>query len=93
MLRFTWDPAKAEWNLRKHGISFDEARTVFGDPLNADMSDPDHSENELRFVTIGKSEKNQLLVVVYAEPEPDWIHIISARRTTPSERRKYEELG
>lgn len=93
MLRFTWDPVKAELNLRKHGVSFAEARTVFGDPLNADMPDPDHSEDELRFVTIGKSENDELLVVIYAEPEPDWIHIISARRTTPGERRKYEKLG
>jgi len=93
VLRFTWDPVKAELNLRKHGVSFAEARTVFGDPLNADMPDPDHSRDELRFVTIGKSENGQLLVVIYAEPEPDWIHIISARRTTPGERRKYEELG
>jgi len=93
VLRFTWDPAKAERNLQKHGVSFGEARTVFSDPLSADMPDPDHSQDELRFVTIGKSENNQLLVVIYAEPEPDWIHIISARRTAPSERRKYEELG
>jgi uncharacterized DUF497 family protein len=93
VLRFTWDPAKAKQNHRKHGVSFAEARTVFGDPLNGDMPDPDHSEDELRFVTIGKSENDQLLVVIYAEPEADWIHIISARRTTPSERRKYEELG
>ncbi len=92
MLRFTWDPQKADRNLQKHGVSFPEASSVFGDRLALDIDDPVHSEGEPRFVILGNSEGRRLLVVVYTEPEADTIRIISARRAAPRERRNYENL-
>ncbi len=91
MLRFTWDPAKAERNVRKHGVSFPEASSVFGDRLAIDIDDPVHSDDEPRFVILGNSDRRQLLVVVYAARRIDEIRIISARRAAPRERRNYEE--
>jgi uncharacterized DUF497 family protein len=88
-MQFTWDRNKARRNLQKHGISFDEATTVFGDPLAGTIADPDHSVEEARFVTIGLSETNRLLVVVHVETN-DEIRIISARETTSHERKRYE---
>jgi uncharacterized DUF497 family protein len=87
-VRFTWDPQKAESNLRKHRVSFEEAMTVFGDPLALVKVDAVHPE---RFVTIGLSERERLLFCVYAETGKDETRIISARRATPHERRNYEE--
>jgi len=87
---FDWDPEKAESNLRKHGVSFDEASTVFGDPLALLMIDPDHSAKEERYVLLGISLRQRLLVVAFAE-RPPMTRIISARRATRTERRKYEE--
>ena len=87
---FDWDPEKAESNLRKHGVSFDEASTVFGDPLALLMTDPDHSAKEERYVLLGISLRQRLLVVAFAE-RPPMTRIISARRATRTERRKYEE--
>jgi len=92
VLRFTWDPAKAAQNVRKHRVGFAEACSIFGDRLALDIDDPVHSEDELRFVILGTSDRRQLLVVVYAEPRVDEIRIISARRATPRERRNYEKL-
>ncbi len=92
MLRFTWDQAKADRNLRKHGVSFTEASSVFGDRLALDIDDPVHSERESRFVILGYSDRQRLLVVAYAEPEVDAVRIISARRAAPRERRNYESL-
>jgi len=70
-LRFTWDPAKAAMNLRKHGVSFEEAATAFGDPLAITIPDPDHSAaGEHRFILIGRSEREHLLVVVHVERGP-----------------------
>jgi uncharacterized DUF497 family protein len=89
-VRFEWDPRKAEANLRKHGVSFDEAATVFGDPLAATVSDPDHSADEARSVTIGQSASQLLIVVVHAD-RGDVIRIISARRPTSGEQKKYAQ--
>ena len=89
-MRFSWDPAKAAANLRKHGVSFEEASTVLRDALSATGSDPDHSVGEQRFVTFGISKKNRILVVAHTE-EGDSIRIISARPATRQERRLYEE--
>jgi hypothetical protein len=89
-MRFSWDPKKAAANLRKHGVSFEEASTVFRDVLSATGSDPDHSVAERRFVTFGNSNQNRLLVVSHAE-EGDTIRIISARLVTRQERKIYEE--
>ena len=89
-MRFEWDVAKAKANLRKHGVSFEEASTVFYDELAATGADPDHSVGEARFVTFGVSSDNRLLVVSHAD-RGDTIRIISARTATPPERRIYEE--
>jgi uncharacterized protein len=89
-MRFSWDPQKAAANLKKHGVSFEEASTVFRDALSATGSDPDHSVDEARFVTFGSSVNNRLLVVAHTE-ENDKIRIISARPMTRQERRIYEE--
>jgi len=89
-MRFQWDPTKARKNLDKHGISFDEAASVFHDPLAATGADPDHSEGEERMVTFGLSSAGQLLVVSHTE-RGDAIRIISARVATQHERRIYEE--
>ncbi len=89
-MRFDWGPAKAAENLAKHGVSFQEAATVFRDPLSATGSDPDHSVDEERFVTFGLSTAGRLLIVAHTDRE-DTIRIISARPVTPGERRLYEE--
>lgn len=87
---FEWDEEKAQTNLRKHRVSFDEAITVFSDPFSITIPDPGHSDEEERFVDIGSSEAGSVLVVVYTE-RGDSIRIISCRRATPTERRFYEE--
>jgi uncharacterized DUF497 family protein len=89
-LQFEWDEDKARKNLKKHGISFEEARSVFGDPLALTIPDPLHSEGEDRFVTLGESHRRRLLVVVFTE-RGDKIRIISARAATRRERKDYEE--
>lgn len=90
-LRFIWDPRKASANVRKHGISFEEASTAFGDPLSITVPDSHHSEDETRFVLIGRSTKERLLVVVHAEREQTEIRLISARSAGRRERQSYEE--
>jgi uncharacterized DUF497 family protein len=85
---FEWDPKKATSNLKAHGVSFDEATSVFGDVLAMNMPDPDHSEGEQRFLVLGMSTSSRL-VVSYAE-RPPGTRIISARLATGHERRKYE---
>jgi hypothetical protein len=87
---FEWDEEKAEINVRKHKVGFEEAKTVFGDPFSITMDDPDHSREEQRFIDIGKSISGKLLVVVYTE-RGNKIRIISCRKATPAERKKYEE--
>ena len=89
-IKFDWDQTKARRNLRKHRIDFDEASTVFADRLSITIPDPDHSEDEERWVTIGLSNRHRLLVVVHTE-EDETIRVISARRADRLERRKYEE--
>jgi len=88
-LRFEWDSKKAQSNKRKHGITFEEASTIFGDPLSITIPDPAHSVGEDRFITVGTSVDNKLLVVVHTDRD-DIIRIISARNATRSERRQYE---
>jgi uncharacterized DUF497 family protein len=90
-LKFEWDPKKAALNQAKHGVSFEEAVTIFGDPLELTISDPDHSLGEYRFLSIGRSSTGQLLVVSYTETQPNRIRIISARRATRQEQRYYEQ--
>jgi uncharacterized DUF497 family protein len=90
MLLFEWDPNKAKKNLAIHGIAFDEASTAFKDTLSLTIYDPLHSEYEDRFVLVGSSYKNRLLVVIHTEHE-DRIRIISARKATKDERKQYEE--
>lgn len=92
-MRFQWDPDKAERNLRRHGVSFEEASTVFGDPLAATRDDPDHSTEEMRFLTMGYSSAQRLLVVSHSDRQEDEARIISAREPTPKERRQYESEG
>ena len=89
-LEFTWDRAKADANLDKHNVSFEEASTAFGDPLSITVPDPDHSEDEARFVLIGQSFQGKLLVVVHSERQGG-IRLISARPATRRERRDYEQ--
>jgi uncharacterized DUF497 family protein len=89
-VEFEWDPRKAEANLRKHGISFSEAATVFGDHLSETAFDPAHSSEEDRFLTVGRSIRRRLLIVAHVE-RGDRIRIISARELTRSERDAYEE--
>ena len=89
-LLFEWDPRKARINLMRHGISFDEARTVFKDAMSITVSDPLHSEDEERFILLGYSKTNKLLVVVHTE-RGDRIRIISSRLATKKERELYEE--
>lgn len=88
-MRFLWDAAKAESNRRKHGVSFDEAATVFGDPLAGTFPDWDHSLGEARFITVGLATTGQLLVVAHTETMGR-VRIISARPATAHERKAYE---
>jgi uncharacterized DUF497 family protein len=88
-MNFEWDPDKADRNLEKHGVSFAEASTTFGDPLSVTISDPRHSEGEERFVLFGMSEQGRLLAVVHTDREGT-TRIISARLMTRHEREQYE---
>ena len=90
MLLFEWDPNKAKENIETHGISFDEASTAFGDTLSLAIYDPLHSEEEDRFILLGNSHRNRLLVIVHTERAEN-IRIISARKATKKERKQYEE--
>jgi hypothetical protein len=90
VLRFEWDPQKAARNLARHGVSFEEAGTVFGDPLGRIAGDPRHSMEEERFVLLGLSRGRRLLAVMFAE-RGEAVRLISARPATPGERREYEE--
>ena len=87
---FEWDRQKAETNLRKHGVSFEEAQTVFTDPLAITLFDPDHSENEERFIDIGMSDNQRVLVVGYTE-RGQRIRLINARQASAGECKQYEE--
>ena len=87
---FEWDETKARQNLRKHNISFEEAATVFGDPMSVTVPDPRHSDKEDRYVVIGCSANQQTLVVVYTMRGRN-IRVISCRKATRSERKAYEK--
>jgi uncharacterized DUF497 family protein len=87
---FEWDPAKAAANLKKHGVSFEEAVTVFQDPLAKIHADPDHSEDELRQILIGHSAQNRVLLVSFTDRRSR-IRLISAREATRREHKEYEE--
>jgi uncharacterized DUF497 family protein len=89
-MEFEWDPKKAEANEQKHGVSFQEAATAFGDPLAITFTDPDHSVNEERYVTFGLSRFDRLLVISHADRGLR-VRIISARPMTRQERRIYEK--
>ena len=86
-LRFSWDPRKASANVKKHGVSFDEASTAFADPLSITVPDPDHSTDETRFLLIGRSTRQRVLVVIHAERSESDIRLISARPAIRRERR------
>ena len=88
-MEFEWDPEKAAANAKKHGVDFAEAMTVFGDPLELTIADPDHSEDEQRFLSIGISTAGRLLVVAYTE-RAGRTRIINARETSSQERKDYE---
>jgi uncharacterized protein len=88
-LRFEWDQHKADSNLKKHGVSFQEATSVFADALSITIPDPDHSESEARFLDLGFSHRNRLLVVCYTE-RGEIIRIINARQASRSEQKYYE---
>lgn len=89
-MQFEWDPEKAAKNLHKHRVSFAEAATVLGDDLSVTVDDPDHSEQEERFITIGLSNQGRLLIVAHTE-RGNTVRIISARELTAAEREAYEE--
>lgn len=87
---FEWDPEKEQWNRKKHDVSFLEASTVFGDPMELAIYDPDHSEGEHRFLSVGRSSSGHLLVVSYTEREENRIRVINARPATATEMKRYE---
>lgn len=90
LTQFEWDQNKAKKNLRNHNVDFDEAQTVFTDDYSVVIPAPDHSREEERWIIIGISRKNRLLLVVFTQ-RMNVIRLISARKATPRERKKYEE--
>jgi uncharacterized DUF497 family protein len=91
VIEFEWDKNKAATNKKKHGVSFSEATTVFGDPLELTIEDTEHSSGEYRFLSVGRSNTGNILVVSYTEREPNLIRIISARKATKNELKYYEQ--
>jgi uncharacterized DUF497 family protein len=89
-LTFELDQEKSRGNLQKHGVSFEEAKTVFNDPLAMTIGDPDHSSREDRYIDMGMSSQGRILMVWYTERGPN-MRIIGSRKATPSQRRQYEE--
>jgi uncharacterized DUF497 family protein len=89
-MRFEWDRLKDEENRTKHGVSFEEASSVFADPLAATIPDPDHSQTEMRFLTMDLSSTDRLVAVSHTEEDDDLFRIISAREATSHERKAYE---
>ena len=89
-MEFEWDPSKSEANIKKHGVSFHEASSVFSDPSALTFGDPDHSVGERRFLTFDYSRMNQLLAIVHTERHGK-TRIINARRVTRQERKIYED--
>ncbi len=89
-MNYEWDEAKATGNLEKHGVSFEEASSVFADPLYIDFYDPEHSAEEHRYLIIGTSESGRVLIVSYTERD-NVVRLISARELTSAERKAYEK--
>jgi uncharacterized DUF497 family protein len=89
-VRFEWDNAKGDWDLTKHGVSFDEAVTTFYDPLAMLQEDEPHSRGERRFVLVGQSSRGRGLVTIFAE-RGESFRLVSSRLATPRERRTYEK--
>lgn len=90
-MKFEWDDTKATKNIQKHGVSFNEASTVFRDPLALTYADPAHSSGEYRYLTFGHSIMNRLIVVAHSDKN-DRVRLISAREMTRKERKDYEEI-
>jgi uncharacterized DUF497 family protein len=91
MIEFEWDPAKAGTNLRKHGVSFEEAKSVFYDEYARQFFDNEHSDTEERFIMLGLSDRSRILVVCHCEcSDEEVIRLISARKATSRERKHYE---
>lgn len=90
-LQFEWDAGKAAQNVRKHGVSFEEARTVFADEAGRILHDPDSGDDEDRFLLLGFSAALRLLIVCHCERGENWVRIISARKATRNEARQYTE--
>ncbi len=88
-MRFEWDPEKARRNVAKHGVAFEEAATAFGDPLSLTILDPDHSEEEDRFILLGQTYTGRLVVIMHTDRGEN-IRVISARLATRRERKAYE---
>ena len=88
-MEFEWNPDKEKANIENHGVDFTEAATVFGDPMESTIADPDHSVGEFRYLSMGHSSLNRILVVSYTE-RGERYRIISARVASPKERRQYE---
>ncbi len=91
MLKFEWDNEKAGQNEQKHEVTFEEAATVFGDPLSLTIPDASHSLDEERFVTLGLSSNERLIVVIHLDMGDEAIRLISARPATRKERKSYEQ--
>ena len=89
-MEFEWDENKAKQNLSKHGVSCEEAKTIFDDPLYVDFYDPDHSENEELYLIVGQSNRGRILILSYTERGNN-IRLISAREVTQQERKAYEQ--
>jgi uncharacterized DUF497 family protein len=89
-VQFEWDPDKERENIEKHGVSFSEAATIFGDPLSLMFYDPDHSLDEDRYLTIGMSSAGRLVITSHTDRD-DTVRIINAREVTPGEQKDYEE--
>ena len=89
-MQFEWDAEKAASNAKKHGVSFQEAATAFGDPFSVTIVDPDHSEDEDRYVLLGETYQGRLVVVVHTDRE-ETVRIISARLASRRERKSYEQ--
>jgi uncharacterized DUF497 family protein len=89
-MRFEWEPEKDQQNRAEHGVSFDEASSVFGDPFTTTIDDPDHSSDEHRFLTTGYSNQQRLIIVAHTDRD-ERVRLISAREVTAAERHVYEE--
>ena len=90
-MTYEWDARKARLNARKHGVSFEEAATVFLDPFAMTFDDPDHSADERRYVTVGVSSRQRLLLVAHADKDESTLRLISAREATRREKNAYKE--